>query len=174
MNAPTGSTVTAELNGKVTQLYESGGVFTCKLDEFGTYTVRATLGDKTASTTVAVTEAKDYTVTLAYTFTVNGSTNATVGSPNAYVTIGGTTYGAAASQWRGVPNNVVVQPNTNIVGGIECVSSGGEPSRVYLNNQLLAQTYNSTPFTFTVSGNVNIQWTADSRRESWTLNITMN
>ena len=170
VTAPAGSTVTATLDGTVYTAQEVNGTWTFKVRKFGTYTVTATLGNQTASTTVAVTEAKTYEVTLAYTFTVKGSANTTMTSPDAYVKINGRTYGADTNQWLGVPD-VVVQPNTKIAGRIAS-NNIREPSRVYLNNNLLTQTYDSKTFNFTVTGNVNIQWNYDGGR--WTLNITMN
>lgn len=156
VNAPTGSTVTAELNGKMTQLYEWGGVFTCKLDEFGTYTVTATLGDKTASTTVAVTEAKDYTVTLAYTLSVSISGTVDAGIYNCYVKINNVYYGNINNYLANFPANITITPGTEIQVGM----SGSEynSSTCTINGQTVISTQSGSTkyYTFTPTRNCTI------------------
>lgn len=157
VNAPTGSTVTAELNGKVTQLYESGGVFTCKLDEFGTYTVTATLGDKTASTTVAVTEAKDYTVTLAYTLNVSISGTTDASTYNCYVLISGKRYGNYYNNLSNFPANITIAQGTSITVGMSG-SEYNDPSTCTINGVRVISTQSSTirEYTFTPTGDCTI------------------
>ena len=77
VTAPTASTVTATLDGTVYNAQEVNGTWTFKVRKFGTYTVSATLGNQTASTTVAVTEKKTYEVALSYTFKLVFTTNST-------------------------------------------------------------------------------------------------
>lgn len=66
VTAPTGSTVTATLEGNVLTAQEINGTWTFRVRKFGTYTVTATRGSETASKQVDVTEATTYNVTLAY------------------------------------------------------------------------------------------------------------
>lgn len=109
VTAPTGSTVTASLDGVVYTAQEVNGTWTFKVRKFGTYTVTATLGSQTASTTVEVTEKKTYEVALAYTFQVRITGDGSAATPttsDAYVEIGGTQYKHPAA--------VEVQPNTSI------------------------------------------------------------
>ena len=69
--APTGSTVTATLDGVVYTAQEVNGTWTFKVRKFGTYVVKATLGSQTAQQNVNVTEATTYRVTLNYVQYVN-------------------------------------------------------------------------------------------------------
>lgn len=92
VTSPTGSTVTATLDGTVYTAQEVNGTWTFKVRKFGTYTVTATLGNQTASTTVNVTEATTYEVTLAYNFTVRITTPNGAVYQMANVKINGVTY----------------------------------------------------------------------------------
>lgn len=92
VTAPTGSTVTATLDGVVYTAQEVNGTWTFKVRKFGTYTINATLGNQTASTTVNVTEATTYEVTLAYVFTVRIATPEGTVYDSASVTINGVKY----------------------------------------------------------------------------------
>ena len=94
VTAPTGSTVTATLDGTVYTAQEVNGTWTFKVRKFGTYTVTATRGSDTASTTVSVTEKITYNVTLDYDFLVNINSNISSNwrSTDAWVTYNGTTY----------------------------------------------------------------------------------
>ena len=71
VTAPTGSTVTATLDGTVYNAQEVNGTWTFKVRKFGTYVVKATLGSQTAQQNVNVTEATTYRVTLNYVQYVN-------------------------------------------------------------------------------------------------------
>lgn len=77
VTAPTGSTVTATLEGTVYTAQEVNGKWTFKVRKFGTYVVKATLGSQTAQQNVNVTQATTYSVTLSYvqyvTLTITGS-----------------------------------------------------------------------------------------------------
>ena len=66
VTAPTGSTVIATLGSKTYTAAESAGTWTFDVDEYGVYTVTATLGADTASTEVEVNVVKQYAVDLAY------------------------------------------------------------------------------------------------------------
>ena len=66
VTAPTGSTVTATLDGTVYTAQEVNGTWTFKVRKFGTYVVKATLGNQTAQQNVNVNQATTYRVTLNY------------------------------------------------------------------------------------------------------------
>ena len=66
VTAPTGSTVTATLGSKTYTATESVGTWTIDVDEYGVYTVTATLGAETASKEVEVSVVQQYAVELAY------------------------------------------------------------------------------------------------------------
>lgn len=92
VTAPTGSTVTATLEGNVLTAQEINGTWTFKVRKFGVYTVKATLGNQTASTTVNVTEAKTYEVKLAYTFTVTLTSNGKQSTNDGYIRVNNVSY----------------------------------------------------------------------------------
>ena len=77
ITAPTGSTVTATLGGKVYSAAEVSGKWTFKVRKKGTYTIKAVKGSQSATASVAVTTKKTYTATLTYvtyvSYRVNGS-----------------------------------------------------------------------------------------------------
>lgn len=161
VTAPTGSTVTATLDGTVYTAQEVNGTWTFKVRKFGTYTVTATLGNQTASKTVEVTEKKTYEVALAYTFQVRitgdgaGSQSST---SDAYVTIGGTQYKH--------PTTVEVQPNTviNVSAYRETTYNGS--SGVYLNSVIVYQAdHRRMSYDVTVDRDITIElsWTPSSR-----------
>lgn len=66
VTAPTGSTVTATLGSKTYTATESAGTWTFNVEEYGVYTVTATLDTKTASAEVEVNVVKQYAVDLIY------------------------------------------------------------------------------------------------------------
>ena len=66
VTAPTGSTVTATLGTKVYTATESGGKWTFDVEDYGTYTIKATKNGKTATDTVTVSVVQQYTATLSY------------------------------------------------------------------------------------------------------------
>ena len=66
VTAPTGSTVTATLGSKTYDATESSGTWTFDVDEYGVYTVTATLNSDTASEEVEVNTVKQYAVELIY------------------------------------------------------------------------------------------------------------
>lgn len=161
VTAPTGSTVTATLDGTVYTAQEVNGTWTFKVRKFGTYTINATLGNQTASTTVEVTEKKTYEVALAYTFKVSisgdggGSVSAT---SDAYVTIGGKQYKHT--------NIIEVQPNTVINVSAYRKTSYNRNSGVYLNGLLVNSVDNRRmSYDVTVDRDITIElsWTPSSR-----------
>lgn len=71
VSAPTGSTVTATLDGTVYTAQEVNGTWTFKVRKFGVYTVKATRSGQSAQQNVNVTQATTYRVTLNYVQYVN-------------------------------------------------------------------------------------------------------
>ena len=61
VTAPTGSTVTATLGTKVYTATESGGKWTFDVEDYGTYTIKATKNGQTATDTVTVSVVQQYT-----------------------------------------------------------------------------------------------------------------
>ena len=66
VTAPTGSTVTATLGTKVYTATERGGKWTFDVEDYGTYTIKATKNGQTATDTVTVSVVQQYTATLSY------------------------------------------------------------------------------------------------------------
>ena len=66
VTAATGSTVTCTKGGTTLNAVEVNGKWTFNLNDFGTWTVTATLGDKTATKDVDVAWAQLYEVTLLF------------------------------------------------------------------------------------------------------------
>lgn len=66
VTAPTGSTVTATLGTKVYTATESGGKWTFDVEDYGTYTIKATKNGQTVTDTVTVSVVQQYTATLSY------------------------------------------------------------------------------------------------------------
>ena len=162
VTAPTGSTVTASLDGVVYTAQEVNGTWTFKVRKFGTYTVTATLGNQTASATVEVTEKKTYDVALAYAFkvTITGDGAGSMGSTaDAYIKIGGTEYYHK--------NIIEVQPNTVINVSAYRDSSKNRSSGVYLNGNRVNTNidYRRVFYDVTVDKNITIElsWTPSSR-----------
>lgn len=140
VTAPTGSTVTATLDGTVYTAQEVNGTWTFKVRKFGTYTINATLGNQTASTTVNVTEATTYDVTLAYVFTVRITT------PD------GTVYDAASVIINGVTYRTqkTLQVDTGTIITLKAKSdTSTSDGQIYVNNVLVKKginvSYNITP-----------------------------
>lgn len=162
VTAPTGSTVTATLEGNVLTAQEINGTWTFKVRKFGAYTVTATLGSQTASAQVNVTEAKTYEVTLAYTFkvTITGDGGGSISSTSdAYVTIDGRQY----------KNSTVVEVQSNTVINVRAYrnTSYNRSSGVYLNGVLVNPniTAGGMSYNVTVNGDIAIQlsWTSSNR-----------
>ena len=136
VTAPTGSTVTATLDGTVYTAQEVNGTWTFKVRKFGTYTVTATLGNQTASKTVEVTEKKTYEVTLAYTLSVSISGTLDTNSMNCYVIINNVYYGNVYHALSNFPANINITPGTKIEVGMQ--GPGGayaKPSTCTINGQ---------------------------------------
>ena len=157
VTAPTGSTVTATLDGTVYTAQEVNGTWTFKVRKFGTYTVTATLGSQTASKTVEVTEAKTYEVTLAYTLSVSISGNLSASGQNCYVYINNVYYGNHFNYVENFPANITIQPGTAIQVGMSG-SPNKNPSTCTINGQkvISTQSYDVQTYTFTPTGNCTI------------------
>lgn len=157
VTAPTGSTVTATLDGVVYTAQEVNGTWTFKVRKFGTYTVTATLGNQTASTTVAVTEAKTYEVTLTYTLSVSISGTVSASSQSCYVNINNIYYGNVMNDVRNIPANITIPQGTAIQVGMSGAPYNG-PSTCTINGQTVISTTsdNITYYTFTPTRNCTI------------------
>ena len=157
VTAPTGSTVTATLDGTVYTAQEVNGTWTFKVRKFGTYTVTATLGNQTASTTVAVTEKKTYEVALAYTLSVSISGTVSASSYDCYVKINNVYYGNLLNSVRNVPSNITIPQGTEIQVGMSG-SPYNEPSTCTINGiQVISTSSNNTTYyTFTPTRNCTI------------------
>lgn len=66
VTAPTGSTVTCTKGSTVLTASEVSGAWTFDVPDYGTWTVNAVKGSKSASESVEVTEVKQYTLTLEF------------------------------------------------------------------------------------------------------------
>ena len=157
VTAPTGSTVTATLDGTVYTAQEVNGTWTFKVRKFGTYTVTATLGNQTASKTVEVTEKKTYDVALAYTLSVSISGTVSASSYVCYVEINNVIYGNRLNSVQNVPSNITIAQGTAIQVGMSG-SPYNNPSTCTINGQTVisTQSYNEQSYTFTPTGNCTI------------------
>ena len=160
VTAPTGSTVTATLDGTVYTAQEVNGTWTFKVRKFGTYTINATLGNQTASTTVAVAEAKTYEVTLAYTLSVSISGNLSASGQNCYVYINNMYYGNSFNSVQNFPANITIPQGTAIQVGMSG-SPYANPSTCTINGKkvISTQSYDVQTYTFTPTGNCTIVMT---------------
>lgn len=156
VTAPTGSTVTATLEGVVYTAQEVNGTWTFKVRKFGTYTIKATLGDQTASTTVEVTEKKTYDVTLTYALSVSISGPVATSGYNCYVQINNKIYGCRFNNVSNMPANISIAPGTEIQVGMS--GSPNTPSTCTINGTkvISAVSYDTTYYTFTPTGNCTI------------------
>ena len=154
VTAPTGSTVTASLDGTVYTAQENNGTWTFKVRKFGTYTVTATLGNQTASTTVNVTEAKTYEVALAYTFNVNITTPNGDVHDKANVIINGVKYSKATS----------LQVNIGTTITLIAKGNSSNPGSIYVNN-IRVQIGQSVSYDITPNKDTNIQLKYDTSRK---------
>lgn len=157
VTAPTGSTVTATLDGVVYTAQEVNGTWTFKVRKFGTYTVTATLGNQTASTTVEVTEKKTYEVALTYTLSVSISGTVSASGYNCYVQINNVIYGNRANNVRNIPANITIKPGTEIQVGMSG-SPYNDPSTCTINGIQVISTNsdNIIYYTFTPTRNCTI------------------
>ena len=172
VTAPTGSTVTATLDGTVYTAQEVNGTWTFKVRKFGTYTVTATLGNQTASTTVTVTEAMTYEVTLAYTLSVSISGTLNASMYNCYVVINNVYYGNINNSLTNFPANINITPGTEIKVGM----SGGNknPSTCTINGQTVISTYAGSTkyYSFTPTRNCTIVMNSFTSGGGNTMTIT--
>ena len=147
VTAPTGSTVTATLDGTVYTAQEVNGTWTFKVRKFGTYNVTATLGNQTANTTVDVTEKKTYDVALTYTLNVSISGTVSASGYNCYVQINKVIYGNRANDVTNIPSNITIAQGTEIKVGM----SGSEyhnPSTCTINGTTVISTDSSNQYYF--------------------------
>ena len=175
VTAPTGSTVTATLDGTVYTAQEVNGTWTFKVRKFGTYTINATLGDQTASTTVEVTEKKTYEVALAYTLSVSISGNVQAGFYNCYVKINNVYYGNINRNLLNFPANITITPGTEIqVGMAGSGSQNKNPSTCTINGQtVISNKSGSTQYyTFTPTRNCTIVMNRNSDNGGNNMTIT--
>lgn len=156
VTAPTGSTVTATLDGTVYNAQEVNGTWTFKVRKFGTYTVTATLGTQTASTTVNVTEARTYEVLLAYTLSVSISGKLAASAYYCYVQINNVYYGNRNNKVTNFPANINIEPGTEILVGMN--GSRNNPSTCTVNGQKVISVSSASikTYTFTPTGNCSI------------------
>ena len=156
VTAPTGSTVTATLDGTVYTAQEINGTWTFKVRKFGTYTVTATLGNQTANTTVDVTEKKTYDVALTYTLSVSISGNVDASSQNCYVEINKVIYGNRANNVTNIPSNITIAQGTEIKVGMSG-SPYSNPSTCTINGTTVISNDSSIQYyTFTPTRNCTI------------------
>ena len=156
VTAPTGSTVTATLDGTVYTAQEVNGTWTFKVRKFGTYTITATLGNQTATTTVEVTEKKTYEVALAYTLSVSISGILGASAYFCYVKINNVYYGNRDYKVTNFPANITIPSGTEIL--VEMNGSSKKASTCTVNGQTVISTKSSTPkkYTFTPPRNCTI------------------
>lgn len=173
VTAPTGSTVTATLDGTVYTAQEINGTWTFKVRKFGTYTVTATLGNQTANTTVDVTEKKTYDVALAYTLSVSISGNVNASAQNCYVRINNVYYGNRSNYVENIPSNITIAQETEIQVGMSG-SPYKNPSTCTINGQKVISTisYDTQYYTFTPTRNCTIVMTRFPSGGGNTMTIT--
>ena len=154
--APTGSTVTASLDGVVYTAQEVNGTWTFKVRKFGTYVVKATLGNQTVQKNVNVTQATTYRVTLNYAqyvnmvITGNGST-LIAGTTQVLASAGGR-YSAGTYQIeKGSALNLYVKVNA---------SNANDDCNITVNGRIVATADNNRGSTATYkiypNANVNV------------------
>ena len=174
VTAPTGSTVTATLDGTVYTAQEVNGTWTFKVRKFGTYTINATLGNQTASTTVTVTETMTYEVTLAYTLSVSISGTLDVNLSSCYVVINNVYYGNINHTISNFPANINSTPGTGIQVGMEGYGgTSSKPSTCTINGQTVISTkWEQKKYTFTPTRNCTIVMNSFHSGHNNTMTIT--
>lgn len=159
VTAPTGSTVTASLDGTVYTAQENNGTWTFKVRKFGTYTVTATLGNQTASTTVNVAEATTYEVTLAYTFTVRITTPNGAVHQMASVKINGVMYFQATTLQVNTGTTITLNAKAQV---------SSNPGSIYVNN-VKKKSGKNVSYDITPDKDTNIKLTYDADRQFGTV-----
>lgn len=175
VTAPTGSTVTATLDGVVYTAQEVNGTWTFKVRKFGTYTVTATLGTQTASTTVEVTEKKTYDVALAYTLSVSISGTLDTNHTDCYVIINNVYYGNIGHALTHFPANININPGTAIQVGIKGAGTqNAKPATCTINGQTVISNKSgkTEKYTFTPTRNCTIVMNSFSSGIGNTMTIT--
>ena len=154
--APTGSTVTATLDGVVYTAQEVNGTWTFKVRKFGTYVVKATLGSQTAQQNVNVTEATTYRVTLNYVQYVNmvitGNGTAVDTTVKVLAAAGGKSSAGTYQIAKGNALTLYVKNNTN--------SSVFDECNITVNGNIVAKASragSTAEYTIYPSANVNVE-----------------
>ena len=156
VTAPTGSTVTATLDGVVYTAQEVNGTWTFKVRKFGTYVVKATLGNQTSQQNVNVTQATTYRVTLNYVQYVNlvitGNGSTIVAGINQVLASAGGRYSAGTYQIeKGSALNLYVKVNATNANDDCNITVNGRIVATADNNRGSTATYKIYPNT-----NVNV------------------
>ena len=137
-------------DGVVYTAQEVNGTWTFKVRKFGTYTVTATLGNQTSSTTVTVTEKKTYEVALAYTLSVSISGTVSPSIYDCFVEINNVIYGNRVNSVKNIPANITIpqgtaiqvgmsgspynDPSTCTINGIQVISTDSDDTTYYTFN----------------------------------------
>ena len=141
ITAPTGSTVTATLGGKVYSAAEVSGKWTFKVRKKGTYTIKAVKGSQSATASVAVTTKKTYTATLTYvtyvSYRVNGS-GVYSGSGNANGETVATANGSASAGMYTVASGSTIPL-------VVRTTAGGSSGTITVNGTVVKRTSTPTP-----------------------------
>ena len=141
ITAPTGSTVTATLGGKVYSAAEVGGKWTFKVRRKGSYAIRAVKGSQSAAATVTVTTKRTYTATLTYvtyiSMTVTGSGKKSHPNAVTVASAGGRDSAGTYSLTAGSGVNLYAMKN---LAGKEG-SSSAKVAKIVVNGTTVASTY---------------------------------
>lgn len=129
VTAPTGSTVTATKDDITLTAPEVNGTWTFSVPEAGTWTLTATKGSSSASTTIDVIGSYDAELIYSWTATITGN-----GGGSATVTIEGTNYGNAATVQ--VPSGATINFTAYSGKYYQKMHSGGETYYFYSCIQL--------------------------------------
>ena len=156
VTAPTGSTVTATLDGTVYNAQEVNGTWTFKVRKFGTYVVKATLGNQTAQQNVNVTETTTYRVTLNYVqyvkLVITGNGKAVDATVQVLASAGGRSSAGTYQIAKGKALKLYVKNNTNSVLNGQC--------NITVNGNIVARANSegsTVEYTIYPSANVNVE-----------------
>lgn len=154
--APTGSTVTATLDGTVYTAQEVNGKWTFKVRKFGVYTVKATRSGQSAQQNVNVTQATTYRVALNYVQYVNlvitGDGSTIIAGTNQVLASAGGRYSAGTYQIeKGAALNLYVKVNATNANDDCNITVNGSIVATADNNRGSTATYKIYP-----NANVNV------------------
>lgn len=171
VTAPTGSTVTATLGGKVYSAAEVSGKWTFKVRKKGTYTIKAVKGSQSATASVAVTTKKTYTATLTYvtyvtyrirgTGTYNGEVAA---SADGYTVAGSHTVVSGTRIPLYIYSSSGLSGTITVDGSVKARVGAGAPSSTYQS-----ATYRIVPTSNTV---IQLSYDYTSRGYSGSITVT--